>query len=260
MCDPQQVHDFVAACIHHRNEVVNGPHGDFVVPRSIPVPFFGNLAAYCDSPIKIVTAGINPSNSEFPGNGQHPRFIIPEPLNAENLAISVSAYFAPPAAGRMGGPYKWFKSCFGRILLGLQAGYSEHYSGVPIANTALHLDFCSPLATNPVWRNLPAQVKDALKDPGYELFQSALAALKPHIVIVSQGIQHRNELFGADGWLNIQANGIRNDRPVSFKQNENGPLIVWGIGRVFMRRPFGGLNANEKEVLGQNIAQLNAGA
>ena len=40
------------------------------VSPAVPVLFFGNLDAYCNSSLRVVTVGLNPSLQEFPGSSR----------------------------------------------------------------------------------------------------------------------------------------------------------------------------------------------
>ena len=53
----------------------------FVVKDAIPIPYFGDLDAYLASPIRVVTAALNPSNIEFPPSHERPRFNVANGLS-----------------------------------------------------------------------------------------------------------------------------------------------------------------------------------
>jgi hypothetical protein len=52
-------------------------------------------------------------------------------------------------------------------------------------NTALHTDLCSPLATDPTWRRLPASTRADLAAEGRPLWHELARALAPDLIIAS---------------------------------------------------------------------------
>ena len=112
------------------------------VTPAAPILFFGNLDAYCASPLRLLTVGLNPSLHEFPTGEPFQRFpfLIGTSTDREpgRYLDAMSDYFRTD-------PYrKWFDRALEPLLNGAGASY---YAGE--TSTALHTDICSPVATNP---------------------------------------------------------------------------------------------------------------
>ncbi len=138
--------DFYCHCLTHLAEVRGL---DFVVASSIPIPYFGDLASYLASPLRVLTAALNPSNGEFPD--KTPRFDVGKGIKGPaELEAQLSAYFRC-------NPYsRWFRS-FEPVLNGLGASYGGKMMKGEYASTALHVDMCSPIATSPTWSRLTSK-------------------------------------------------------------------------------------------------------
>jgi hypothetical protein len=169
--------DLYKDCLDHYHDVSTL---DYVVKDAIPIPYFGDVAAYMRSPLRIVTAALNPSDKEFPRSGR-PRFDVEAGRSGpEGLEQELSNYFVNE-------PYwKWFTP-FQHVLRGLGASYCRPSSA---GSTALHLDLCSPIATRPTWSHLSGRERQGLTDPGRILFDKMIAALEPQLVIASVGWGH----------------------------------------------------------------------
>lgn len=155
----------------------------FVAPSSIPILYFGNRAGYMASACRVVTAGLNPSKTEFPSHAPLSRFPAAAPAvdgrerdsarRAALLAAALDSYFVED-------PYRsWFNPAYGAFLHGLGASF---YEGPAMA---LHTDLCSPLATDPTWSGLPDRSKTALAQNGVPLWHQLMAVLEPDIIVVS---------------------------------------------------------------------------
>jgi hypothetical protein len=109
--------DIYSRCLTHHAAVRDL---DFVVSNSIPIPYFGNVAAFLDSPLRVLTAALNPSDREFPASG--PRFDVPKGLRGPvELEEELGMYFRR-------NPYRgWFGS-FEPVLNGLDASYGDMMS------------------------------------------------------------------------------------------------------------------------------------
>lgn len=124
---------------------------EFVVKNALPVIWFGNLEKYKASKQKIVTVGINPSNQEFPF-GAKPRFDVPSllPENEEKIYDTLNNYF-------VANPYWGWFTQYEKILEGSfdcsYGGQLQAYNAF-VNNTAIHIDCCSAIATNPPWGKL----------------------------------------------------------------------------------------------------------
>jgi hypothetical protein len=171
--------DFYMYCLRHHREMGDM---DFVVRKSLPIPYFGDVAAYASSPLKVLTAALNPSGKEFPAD--NPRFDIAGGLRgADELEVALRAYFKF-------NPYRaWFGS-FEPVLSGLGASYGGKMADRDYRHTALHLDMCSPIATSPTWSRLSPQQRSKLTATGRDIFERLVDALKPDIIIASLGWEH----------------------------------------------------------------------
>jgi hypothetical protein len=171
--------DIYRHCLDHHHEVRSL---DFVVQNSLPIPYFGDVAAYAKSPLRVLTAALNPSDKEFPVD--NPRFDIARGLSdANELEAELSAYFKR-------NPYqRWFRS-FERVLNGLTASYGDKMANSEYRNIALHVDMCSPIATSPKWSSLSPDRRTKLTASGREVFERLVDALKPDIVIASLSWDH----------------------------------------------------------------------
>jgi hypothetical protein len=126
--------DLYRRCLSHHVEVRKL---DFVVSNSLPIPYFGDLAAFLKSPLRVLTAALNPSDQEFLSSA--PRFDVAKgQQGSAELEAELSAYFRS-------NPYRrWFRS-FERVLNGLEASYGGVMSDGKYCSTALHVDMCSPI-------------------------------------------------------------------------------------------------------------------
>lgn len=198
----------------------------FVVNPSIPVIWFGNLEAYCNSEVRVVTIGLNPSNLEFQnknGSSKLSRFryakqLIEKGYNETLLIESYNKYFDNEEQD----PYKgWFNS-YEKVFDCLSDRLSVSYYGKK-NNTAIHIDCQSALATKPTWSKLkkvfeapmgadakklkqeyPTELKDITKFPTIikdKLFEELLAHLKPHIMFFSQSEEEYLDPFINNGFL-----------------------------------------------------------
>jgi hypothetical protein len=152
---------------------------------SAPVLFFGDLAAYLSSPLRIITVGVNPSGEEFPADTPWSRFpgANVEPAAAqsevERYLRALSNYFSHD-------PYKrWFDRSYEQVLRGLDASYYPGHASV-----ALHTDVCTPLPTSPTWKPLPREQKRRLLTDGVPLWHRLAAELAPHVILASLSAEH----------------------------------------------------------------------
>jgi len=161
----------------------------FVVRPSIPVLFFGDSDRYFSSELKVITLGLNPSRLEFPEEDRFLRFSSAReacPPNVEGVTYggylqALNGYFRSPPNH----PYEsWFNS-FEHLLGGIDCSYYGN-----AANTALHTDLCSPLATDPTWPNLPREARSDLAQPGNHLWHSLVEWLSPDLIIASVARWH----------------------------------------------------------------------
>lgn len=163
------------------------------VAPAVPILFFGDVDAYFESPLRVVTVGLNPSLIEFPTDKPYDRFPLAEGLTAQDhhgYLNALSAYFRTS-------PYRsWFRH-FEPLLNGLGASY---YPGE--ASTVLHTDICSPVATDPTWSRLDIAERELLEDDGGPLWHNLLRALQPQVVVISvaRGYLSRIEFDSLNEW------------------------------------------------------------
>ena len=163
-----------------------------IVRESIPVLFFGDYRRYCKSKLKIVTSGLNPSSSEFPDDNPYSRFRgggSIGPGQNEKYLNCLGRYFET-------NPYDaWFDKSFLQMLLRFNTSY---YFGSPGTSTALHIDFCSPLATTKSWGELgkfdSASARE-LEADGNPLWYRLVNALAPDIVLMSQAKDYQRKIL-----------------------------------------------------------------
>lgn len=151
-------------------------------PWKHPYPIFGSLSAYLSSPLRVVTAALNPSDAEFPA--KQSRFDVRLALSGpEELEAELSRYFYHK-------PYRqWFAS-FETVLNGLESSYGGQMSQSVLENCALHLDVCSPIATTPTWSKLEPRFRSDLAAKGRWIFEQMIEALQPHLIIASINWSH----------------------------------------------------------------------
>jgi hypothetical protein len=163
--------------IHGRAEAEALEH---LVRPSVPILFFGDSESYLASRIRVLTVGLNPSREEFPRADPFSRFeyagLVDGSADADLAAYlrSLNEYF------RLNPYRKWFDPSFEPMLSGVGASY---YAGR--YSTALHTDFCTPLATDPTWSRLKPRERNVLKDSGWRLWHDLVKALEPDLVLVS---------------------------------------------------------------------------
>ncbi len=231
----------------------------WLVAPSAPILFFGDLHAYRESPLRVITVALNPSNREFPERDPFSRFKgcaaqgIPA---ASDYIFALNAYFRAK-------PYRSWFDFYEQGLNGLGASYY----GNAIA-TALHTDIASCLATNPTWSHLQDEVKERLKPEGVSLWHRLVRYLDPQIILWST----------ARRWLDpVEFKPLSDWMPVhSFTTTKAGlprrPLIFearWyrvGLSPMLIgfapaaQKPFGSLSHNQKREAGCRMLECwNAG-
>jgi hypothetical protein len=150
------------------------------VMPGMPVAWFGDLVAYNNSPLRVITVGLNPSRLEFPADSPFSRFraalTAGEVPRESAYLLALNNYFAER-------PYiRWFRS-FEAVLNGLSASYG--FGDRPFPNRALHTDICSPVPTDPTWSRLSGEVRNALAESGAKFWLDLVEHLRPDVVIMS---------------------------------------------------------------------------
>jgi hypothetical protein len=202
----------------------------WIVPNSLPVLYFGDLARFRASGFRVVTVGLNPSNAEF----ETDRFGLTTlgSLTPHTLELSLSAYFHRE-------PYtRWFDRAFETLLQPLGASFYGHQRHEPTPswwtaqpNTALHTDLGTPLATNPTWSHLPEAVRQRLQATGLPLWRDLIQELEPHLVLISVAERHLAAL-GELGWQRFQpfpAAALQQELRVAWLGRA---ALVWGRPQV----------------------------
>ena len=221
------------------------------VSPAAPVLFFGDLAAYQASRLRVLTVGLNPSLHEFPPDSPFRRFPLAEdvtPLGSHRYLRALSAYFSIS-------PYRrWFRS-FESLLNGAESSY---YPGAR-SSTALHTDICSPVATNPTWTKLDEATQSALEADGGPLWHTLLAALRPHLVALSVAGRHLSRIkfaplseWGVVYMSTRRGDGSRRTKPYEVHArwyDVGGERSLFLFGRA-AQTPFGLLNAEQKREAG----------
>lgn len=231
---------------------------EFVVTPSIPILFFGDSRRYWDSEIKVITVGKNPSRAEFPENDRYIKFerarhVYPRILEGcfyKEYTEALNGYFS-------NNPYKrWFNS-FEPILRGLGASY---YGGEPI--TALHTDFCSPLATDPTWRWLSREQKAMLQPSGVALWHRLVETLMPDVIIVSipRGLLAGINFPRLGNWRTLHR--VERNNPyavelveVSVGTGKKSTLVFGKAANV----PFGTVAESDKRTIGESLRRYMNG-
>ena len=189
--------DIYNKCINHYNEISGI---SFVVRNAIPIPFFGDVERYLKSPRRILTAALNPSGREFP-QSKPARFDVREGrAKPEALERTLSDYFERH-------PYRAWFGAFEHVLNGLDATYGGKMSNGEFSCTALHIDICSPVATDPTWSRLLPEQRAVLTPFGSEIFFQIIKELRPSLIIASMGWSHlfafHPALIGGRAWPRI---------------------------------------------------------
>ena len=227
----------------------------FLVKPSIPILFFGDSNRYFSSELKVITLGLNPSRIEFPekerfwrfsrARGIHPRII--EGAFYDEFLQALNGYFLSPPNH----PYKtWFNS-FEHLLTGLDCSY---YGNAP--NTAVHTDLCSPLATNPTWRNLSSEAQTGLIQCGTSLWHSLVEWLSPDLIVASVARSHLRRISfpQQDGWRVVYT--VERTNPYKIEMTKlnmvDGKVTALVFGRA-ANMPFGTVSNADKRKIGLAI-------
>jgi hypothetical protein len=232
---------------------------EYIVQPSVPVLFFGDSERYFQSPLKVITVGLNPSRIEFPSADPFTRF---RPAENVHPAILSGHFYAEYLAALNGYfrsvPYsRWFNA-FEPILNGMEASY---YDGRP--NAVLHTDLCSPLATDPTWSKLPpTPTKMALAEEGLRLWLRLVRHLAPDIILISVARHYlgRLDFRHLDNWHPLytiqRTNPYRVDARRVEVTNGKTALLVFGPAS---QTPFGKVSTAAKGEIGRRIEERARG-
>lgn len=179
-----------------------------VVKKSIPILYFGDYRTYFASMTKVITVGLNPSKIEFPEEDAFLRFeggekikdaILQNQKPVDDYLMTLNKYFSYS-------PYKlWFNS-YEPILNGMDCSYYARK-----ANTALHTDIMTPIATDPTWSRLNDNDKNLFEAEGIGLWHELVSCLKPDIILISMAeniFKKSNLNLIKNGRTTIQLKGI----------------------------------------------------
>jgi hypothetical protein len=245
---------FYDRCLSHMAEARSL---DFVVANSLPIPYFGDLAKYRVSPLRVLTAALNPSHREFPDD--KPRFDVAKGLQGPvELAGQLREYFKRH-------PYKAWFGAFEPVLNGLGASYGGHMSKVGYSSTALHVDMCSPIATSPTWSRLTVEQRAKLTKDGRDIFEWLIDELEPELIVASLGWGHL-EAWNADFRAGRLWKPLVVHRDSATGKQLRVPLLVQvgnlasrkGRSIVFVNasaadRPFGRFTTERKRAAGREL-------
>ena len=216
----------------------------FVVKKSIPIAWFGDINAYLNSDKKILTVALNPSDKEFIEN-RFPKAL--ESLNAQNLYDSLNAYFEE-------NPYSpWFKN-FEKILNILDSTYGGklNTNNKTFKNQSISIDIYSPLATSPTWGKLKSSEKQAIINTS--LFKTLLDYLNPDIILISVSQNDMIENLQLENIIPVDATYKKGIKISGYKTDTR--IVLYG--RNYYRTPFGGMTDDwKKECISQIIANLS---
>lgn len=286
-----EIRDLVNLCWEHYAGVKNK---SFVVKPSIPILWFGDLEAYFNSDIKILTVGSNPSDLEFAVENQRKKDSNKNPLPitpsfkrftgaeriCEKLHLSseeiktytliLNKYF------KNENRYNWF-NCFEPILNGFSASYDElgayiqkdeNYRNSNYNNIAIHTDIYSPLATSPTWSDLEEDSKMIL-GKGTNLWVSLIDILKPDIILMGYGFHDFKEIVNQLGlkkvlpdeevfrrYTTCKNGSVKKNTFVDlYKYSRNNINSIVVYGTK-SQKPFDRIEKKDRYLLGKNIENM----
>lgn len=253
--------DFHSQLEKEKDHVRNGGK-EYIAKPSIPIVWFGDMAKCRQSPLRIITVALNPSRREFPAENSFSRFMGGDKiwqkriLNRDDLCAlheMLSGYFSH-------NPYKnWFLG-FEKVLNKLDASY---YGSTVKSNTAVHIDICTAIATDPTWGKLDDDQISRLIGEGNEslsLFKRLLEYLNPNVVLFSSNKTKLREGFGLedsniDRHYSSGRNGfgidtyMYNDALVIKGRNNRG--MPFGLKNDFVEEAMSQINDHYKKLFGE---------
>lgn len=215
-----------------------------VVQKSVPVLYFGNLQDYLSSPLRVITAALNPSANEFPSNHWDMRFPGATETSENGHYAALNQYFDSGHHPL----WEWFVH-FDALLEGMGCGFLTGRS-----SRALHTDLCSPIATQPTYSGLTRQQQSDLEQLGMPLWSELAQLIDPDVIVMSGSIAMRDRVsaFVDTEWLRVFGTGR--------KSVDIAEINVWGRRRLGVfglttNVPFGALSFAERRAVGALIAE-----
>ena len=223
----------------------------YVIEKSLPILFFGDIEAFIKQQKKVITVGLNPSNIEFQSNLYDPYsyFRFPEYRNSiGSLETSLCNYFKHQ-------PYrKWFNTGYEPLLNGMNCTFYNKNSKKKV----LHTDICSPLSTNPTWSKLSIDQQDELRKNGFNLWKRLVLEIKPNLIILSTRksyLESLNPKFKQTLHTINKTKDGKPRRPFNLEHYETNILgldvtLVYGVPKNL---PFGSVSTEDKIKMGEII-------
>ena len=202
-----------------------------IVPKSIPILWFGNYEKYHSSNLKIITVSLNPSDNEFKTNKTD---LYSTDYRFPSYDKTVSGLYTAYNEYFIQKPYNsWFKASFRSVLKSFEA---SHYNGEK--NHALHTDIGSPYGTNPTWSKLDKTTKHKLEEIGSISWHKLIKILNPDVILFSASNSFEKKIkFNQIG--NWKEFDVKADRPLlSGKFRINSDKTTSILFQIQGRKPF----------------------
>ena len=149
---------------------------EVLIPNSMPLLWFGDLAKYEKSDLKILTVSKNASYAEFGENQRYEKLLTEfSSVNLETYKSNLNRYFEY-------NPSPWFNQ-LAKFLPVFDSAYKESENQI---NRALHIDLFTPIATHPVWPGLTKSQQEQFKMK----FPQLLQLLEPDILLTSLSVSN----------------------------------------------------------------------
>ena len=226
----------------------------YVVHPAVPILYFGDRKAYENSALRVITAALNPSRTEFPDGDRFRRFRCAEGVSAELLDDhQLERYLGGLEAYYRGEPYRRWFAALEPILQGMGASF---YPGGD--STALHTDICTPLATDPTWSRLSDAARASLSEPGRRIWHALVEYLQPDVILLSVAERHLASIRFARAQPPREIFRFERKRPyvptaTTLKlAGGKQPQLIFGRAATM---PFGLISNDDKRKLGQIIRQ-----
>lgn len=224
----------------------------FEVQDKMPIPYFGDIKAFMSSKLRVMTVALNPNKDIFPCTH------CTDVLSPKETERRLSSYFREREEA--GDPPVWFSS-YRDVLEGARRDYLSRTHG------AIHVDLCSPIATDPTWSKLRSRQRSHLLVPGQLLFSNLCARLRPHLVFVSVSRKYVARQWGDprnQDWSDLNRFDRRaDDTPrdpnyvVRYKvigsKAAGKTMVVFGKAH---RTPFGEISAVQRRDVGRRAVEV----